>query len=285
MNVVVRFRSLGDVVLTAAFTRALAPVTYVTHARYAPLVARFPGVVDVRTPDTLRANPLPATARVVDLQHNLRSLRLRADARVDRATLARVLRPALKRAPAPSVLTRYAAACGVTPAPLPWLAPVPRGDALLLVPGAAHATKRWHGFAALGRAWAGPVRVLGGPGEEALVAEIAGACGGEAICETGYDRTLGAMRGAAVLVAGDTGLLHLGAAVGLPVVALFGPTHPDDGFFAYADPKHHRALGLPLDCRPCSRHGSDHCPVGDHACMRDLHVEMVLDAARGLASA
>ncbi len=281
MHVLLRYRSLGDVVLAAAFTRALAPVVFVTHERYVSLVSRFPGVVEVRTP----GQPIPKDARVIDLQHNLRSLRIAAHARVSGDTWARVSRVAFKTRPGRSVLARYAEACGVAPAPLPWLETACRGDTLLLAPGAAHANKRWEGFTALARAWGGPVRVLGGPEDEERVREVAQACGGEALAEQGFAATLAAMKGGAVLVAGDTGLLHLGAAVGLPVVGLFGPTTSADGFFAYADGVRQRAVEIPLDCRPCSRHGGADCPIGDHLCMRALDVSKVLAAAQEAARA
>lgn len=278
----VRTRSLGDVVLAAAFTRAAGPTCFVTHRRYHDLVARFPGVVDVRAPDA----PLPQAERTVDLQHNLRTLRMRADARAARQDLRRSLRAWHLGPPAEAVLTRWARAVGVPPDPLPWLAPARRGDALVLVPGASVATKRWPHAAALAAAWDGPVRVLGGPGEEALVAAVAAAARhGAAVCEAGFSRTFAALDGAAVVVAGDTGLLHLGAAVGLPVVGLFGPTHPDDGYVSYADGVRRRMVGVPLACRPCSRHGAPTCARGDHACLATLSVTTVLAAARAAAAA
>ncbi len=277
----IRTRSLGDVVLAAAFTRAAGPTCFVTHRRYHGLVARFPGVVEVRAPDA----PLPAAARTVDLQVNLRTLRLHVDARVARQDLRRSLRAWHLGAPADPVLQRWARAIGMPPDPLPWLAPARRGEALVLVPGASVATKRWPHAAALAAAWDGPVRVLGGPGEESLVRAVAGAARhGEAVCEEGFDRTFDALEGAAVMVAGDTGLLHLGAAVGLPVVGLFGPTHHDDGYVSYADGVRQRMLGVSLDCRPCSRHGAASCGRGDHACLATLPVETVLAAARAVAA-
>jgi heptosyltransferase-2 len=266
---VIRLSSLGDVVLTAAITGQLGEdVCFVTLPRYQSLVRRFPGVVEVRGP----GEALPP-GRVIDLHNKLRTRAYRADARLDRQDVRRRLRVALKTPPADDILTRYARAAGVSPAPTPWLPPVPRGDALLVVPGAAHATKRWPYWQALAAAWDGPVRALGGPGEEAAVAAIGG------VCEAGFDRTIEAMAGGAVLCAGDTGLLHLGAAVGLPVVGLFGPTTSADGFFGYGG----TAVERPMFCRPCSRFGSDACPIGDHACMRDLDVVDVLAACRRAA--
>ncbi|MFZ5481923.1 MAG: glycosyltransferase family 9 protein [Myxococcota bacterium] len=265
---VIRFSSLGDVVLASAITGALGEVCFVTHRRYHALVKRFPGVADVRGP----GDALPA-GRVIDLHNNLRSRRTRADVRVERQDWRRRARVWFKAAPADPVLERYGRAAGVTPASTPWLAPVARGDALIVAPGAAHATKRWPHWKALAAAWDGPVRAIGGPGEEAIVAEIGG------VCEDGFDRTIDAMEGGAVLVAGDTGLLHLGAAVGLPVVGVFGPTTSADGFFSYGG----RAVELDLPCRPCSRFGGETCPVGDHACLRDLDVATVLAACREAA--
>src|SRR5687767_43422 len=105
---VVRFSSLGDIVLTAAITGQLGDdVCFVTLPRYHALVRRFPGVVEVRGP----GEALPA-GRVIDLHNNLRSRRLRADARVERQDLRRRLRVAFKTAPADPVLTRYGRAAG-----------------------------------------------------------------------------------------------------------------------------------------------------------------------------
>jgi ADP-heptose:LPS heptosyltransferase len=197
---------------------------------------------------------------------------------VDPARVARHLRVAFKRPPPAGVVARYAAAAGVVAAQRPWLPPVRRGTTLIVAPGAAHRTKRWPGWAALAAAWDGPVRAIGGPGEEALVDAIGG------VCERGFTRTLEAMEGGAVLAAGDTGLLHLGFAVGLPVVGVFGPTTSIDGFFGHVSPGEGAAVELDLPCRPCSRFGGDTCFLGDHACMRALPVEAVLAACRRMAA-
>jgi ADP-heptose:LPS heptosyltransferase len=277
--VLVRRRALGDVILLGSVTASVPPpVTVVTEPRFVPLAARLVGVD--------RAVPLgsPVSGAVVDLQRDLRTLlafpwarRLRKSSLRRWAMLSGL---GTSRASVPEL---YARACGVRPRPPPWieLPPQPR-DTLVLVPGAACAPKQWAParFVELGRRWGGPVAVLGGPGEEALCHAIAARIpGAAASCEEGFAQTLELLARARVVVGGDTGLLHLGAATGARVVALFGPTHPADGFFPYPDGV---VVQLDLPCRPCTRHRAPSCAVGHHGCMGQ-DVPTVLAAVRSCA--
>ena len=79
-----------------------------------------------------------------------------------------------------------------------------------------------------------------------------------------------------LLVTGDSGPMHLAAGVGTPVVALFGPTCEEWGFFPQGPGD--RVLQADLPCRPCSLHGKRGCGQGP-GCMRHIRVEQVLDAA------
>jgi len=108
-----------------------------------------------------------------------------------------------------------------------------RGYALFN-PGAAWPNKQWpparFGDVAAhvaGRHGLQPV-VLWGPGEQATAAGVVDASHRTAIAAppTGIGDLLALARGARLMVSGDTGPLHLAAAVGTPVVALFGPTDP-----------------------------------------------------------
>lgn len=273
MRVLLRRSALGDVVLLGAVTGALHGVTVVTDRRYLSLAERLRGVRDVR--------PWPEVPQgeVIDLQGSVRSWRLAPGARrIRKRSLRRRVRlwTGLEL-PRPSVPALYGEACGVQPVPPPWfdLPRVPR-DALALIPGAAWGPKRPK-IALLeeaGRAWRGPVVVLGGPGEEegvrALAVQVPGA---EALVERGFARTLDALARTRVAVCGDTGLMHLAGACGAKVVAWFGPTHPSDGFFVYEG----EALGLDLPCRPCALHRVSGCRRGDRACA-DLAPQTVIEA-------
>ncbi len=288
-TLVVRLSSMGDVVLAGAVTGGLGGVVFLTRAAWVPLAARLPGVREVVAWEDVDADRvrLPQTwERIVDLHASPRSRRLCASLqgpvqRVERWDLRRRLRVWLKTgAPPPLVVERYARAAGVPVAPRPWIEGWQGGDALVLCPGAAHATKRWPAdrFVALGRRWGGPVRVLGGPGDRALVDHVVAGVGSVAqgVVERGFDRTIAALCEARAVVAGDTGLLHLAGALGVPVLGLFGPTTGTDGFW---DPACGVLVERPLPCRPCSLHGGATCPIGDHLCLRDITAE---DAWRGL---
>ena len=72
------------------------------------------------------------------------------------------------------------------------------------------------------------------------------------------------------LITGDSGPMHLAGAVGTPVVALFGPTTPEWGFYP-AGP-HDTVLERPLPCRPCSLHGKANCPKNGQ-CLQDITPE------------
>ena len=104
----------------------------------------------------------------------------------------------------------------------------------LLNPGAAWASKCWPAerFGALARRlWREhglPSVVAWGPGEHALAARVAAASEGAAAAAppTRIADLVALSRAAAVMVAGDTGPLHVAAALGTPVVGLYGPTDP-----------------------------------------------------------
>ena len=277
-TVVVRYSSLGDIVLTGAVTAALAPVTFITHPRYRELAAVLPGVSAV----CAGSDPLPRSAdAIVDLHASMRSkktcLRIRGPVRrVKRYDLRRRARVSLKLgAPPPTVVQRYATAAGVGVAKAPWLSVDGPKNALMLCPGSAWATKAWstERFSALGQRYPGPVIVLGGPDEAAMVHAIAEAIGprARAIAERGFTQTLAALGHGVVAVAGDTGLMHLCAAAGIPVVGLFGPTTSADGFWSHRG----TVIERDLPCRPCSRYGGPRCPIGDHLCMESITVDAV----------
>ncbi|WP_439815972.1 lipopolysaccharide heptosyltransferase II [Zavarzinia sp. CC-PAN008] len=159
------------------------------------------------------------------------------------------------------------------------IAPPPRPPAILCPGGDYGPAKRWpvaH-FAELGRLLAArgePVWVLGGASEAEAGQAIHRACG--AVDLTG--RTTIAQAAALLAMAGrvftnDSGLMHVAAALAVPVVALYGPSSPDltPPLSILAEV---RTLALP--CQPCFKR---HCPLAHHRCLRDLEPSAVLEDA------
>lgn len=86
---------------------------------------------------------------------------------------------------------------------------------------------------------------------------------------TALREAAGIMARAQVCVGPDTGLMHLSAAVGTPVVSLWGATNPlRTGPYGYGD----LVVRGEADCSPCYR---AHCPIG-RICMRSIHMEEIL---------
>jgi lipopolysaccharide heptosyltransferase I len=146
-----------------------------------------------------------------------------------------------------------------------------------LSPSARWKTKRWpHECCArvgdlLSSAGAEVVIIGGASGESDAIARL---MKGRALA---VDRITDPLKMAAllkrldVLVTTDSGPMHLAAALGVPVVALFGPTnHRRTGPYG----AHHRVICAPVDCRPCYRRECDRDP----RCMTAIRVETVCEA-------
>lgn len=152
-----------------------------------------------------------------------------------------------------------------------------------LAPGAAfgHA-KRWpsRNFAelasALQREYGAACVILGRAEDRDASAGINGI---DLVGRTDLPALMGVVSHCTTLVANDSGALHLAAALGVPVVGIYGPT--DERYstpLASVEPAAGRVTTLsePVFCRPCFM--AD-CPI-DHRCMKRISPERVLDAIR-----
>jgi heptosyltransferase-2 len=152
-----------------------------------------------------------------------------------------------------------------------------------IAPGAAFGAARcWpvERFAALGdRAAAeldADVVLVGSAADRDTVQRIAAAMRRQPIVlagQTTIGELPGVLRACSAFVGNDSGAMHVAAAVGLPVIGVFGPTHPEA-----TAPLSDRMTVVrePVECSPCFLRA---CPV-DHRCMMRIEVERVFDALR-----
>ena len=81
-------------------------------------------------------------------------------------------------------------------------------------------------------------------------------------------------------VTNDSGPMHIASALGVPVVAIFGPTHPKLGFSPIGSAN--AVLTANVECSPCSLHGERRCKKKSRYCMDLIEPEMVAEAVERL---
>lgn len=153
---------------------------------------------------------------------------------------------------------------------------------IIFCPGAEYgAAKRWpeaH-FAKLAQRFAEqshPVWLLGSEKDKAVGEEIVNLSGGAArnLCgKTNLTQAVHLLAAARLVVSNDSGLMHVSAALGVPLIALFGSSSP-----RYTPPlsEQARVIWLELDCAPCFKR---ECPLGHLNCLQHITPEQVFAQA------
>ena len=158
-----------------------------------------------------------------------------------------------------------------------------RAPAVAIAPGARWATKRWPAerFAELAdRVSAQGVQIVlaGGPSDRDAFAAFRAATRAPIAADLSplpIDALAAALGRVQLLVACDSGPVHLASAVGTPCLALFGPT----SVVRWGPRPPGRTISLDLSCAPCSNHGGHFCPEGHHRCLADLTADRVAAVA------
>ncbi len=143
-------------------------------------------------------------------------------------------------------------------------------------------TKQWfpERFAALAdrlqAAHDAVIVLFGGPGDRVLGGRIAAAmarppvdlCG-----RTGLGEAMALIAACDLFITNDSGLMHVAAALDVPLIAIFGSTNPvTTGPFSARS----RVVKSTVDCAPCLE---PRCPLGHMNCMRDITVDKVFSVA------
>ncbi len=156
-----------------------------------------------------------------------------------------------------------------------------------LSPGAAFGSaKRWlpERFVAvaaqLAAEWNAEVALFGSAAEASLCTQIAALIGPRARSlagQTSLGEFMDLAAACTAFLTNDSGAMHIASAVGVPTVAVFGPT--DAAATGPCGPAF-RIVRTPVECSPCLLR---ECPI-DHRCMTRVSVEMVKTEARSLVT-
>ncbi len=336
---IIRFSSVGDIVLSSLLVRLLrrrfpqSTITYLVKAEFADLMRYNPHLSQLVTfPANGTFDDLRSLRRqiqredydlLIDIHGSLRSRYLCHDGahtvRVNKRKLARFLLVKFKwniyqkTGGSPSVACRYVETVreyGIKDDEqgLELFLPVEAeknvasllesaGDHRRLLIGVCPAAKHWNKmwlpdrFAEAGAQLAqkhnAGIVLFGSGGEEErraseIEAQIRTLAPGAPVMNCAGKLSLtdaaAMMDRCALVLSNDSGLMHIAAARKRPVVAIFGPTVRELGFFPFGT----RSVVVERDrlpCRPCTHIGLSRCPKGHFKCMTDLSVSRVVDAA------
>jgi heptosyltransferase-2 len=324
---VIRFSSLGDILCTGPAVRGLrnaypeAELTFITTQAYRQIAAALPGVDRVAVVERRGKRFAQDGERIawegpwdliVDLQGSPRSSRLLRRLKpvhsiVDtpprtRRSLLIMTKAAIGRFDSvPLRMLRRLIPLRVMDDGGSLMLDVPSDmleavrerwgraveNAIALVPGAKHETKRWPAnywaelatrlperakLVVLGTGGENPPELLSALERRGSYLDLTG--------QTTLSEMAAILKSCAVAITGDTGPMHLAVAVDVPLVAIFGPTVKEFGFFPFRAKA--AVLQRNLWCRPCSAHGTERCPLGHHRCMREIQPADVIEALNGL---
>ena len=327
---VIRFSSMGDVILTSPVIRALhamlegkVEVHYLTKSAFSDAVSGLEGVEKVWTIVNTTAEVEEGLRNVgfhyvVDLHDNARSAFVKRalrtgegrafDLTVDKRSFDKILlvRTGWDRLKGQHVVERYLQTLGPFGSPLEVLkAQGDRGalsvstvrsareasSSIVLALGAAHAGKaipeqHWakilSGLIEEGQA----LQLIGGTSEADMAERLVHATRGHVVnsCGLSWRETFEVLSNAALLIVGDTGAMHAGAAMQTPMVVVWGCTSPSLGMGPWKP--HASTVELeptnPERGRPCSRLGN-RCRHST-PCVHRVSPERIIDAAREVLS-
>lgn len=306
----IRFSSIGDIIVTTPVIRWLAQqgnfeVHYLTHIRNKSILASNPHISKLITIEKSIHEVVGQLRNenydlVFDLHKNIRSHILRfllgvRSISYDKLAFEKWLMVSFKVNRLPKskhLLDRYCDALhsfgivndslgldfNIIEEELPFEVP---NKYHVLVLGAAHATKRIPAdkCTAIINSSSLPFVLIGGRDVVDIGLSLK-ACNDRVINLTGklsINQSAIVLHNAQTVVTGDTGMMHLAAALQKDIVLMWGSTFPDFGMYPYyGKNKQYYSLRVnELKCQPCSSIGKDTCPKGHFRCMKDQDITQI----------
>jgi ADP-heptose:LPS heptosyltransferase len=316
---VIRFSSIGDIVLTTPVVRCLkqqvphAEVHFLTKKSFAGIIANNPYVDKVHLLEddfTAMISKLRAEQfnEVIDLHRNLRTSRVKFALGKPSHSFPKLnvekwlmVKFKINRLPDVHIVDRYLDTVkhlGVKNDGkgldyfIPYedevdISAMHLREYVGLVIGAAHATKRLplHKLKELVKKVDGTIVLLGGKEDSEngeRIREVDPARIYNACGRFNLNQSASLVKQARSIISHDTGLMHIAAAFNKPIVSVWGNTIPGFGMYPYTG---HREYSLMaevegLKCRPCSKIGYDQCPQGHFRCMEEQDLEKIAEASK-----
>jgi ADP-heptose:LPS heptosyltransferase len=317
---ILRFSSMGDVVLTSPVIRALyqqanTEVHLLTKSAFGSIFQANPYVSKVwtfdREPDHLfAALRSEQFDEVIDLHANLRSFKVSLALRrpitvFPKYRIARELlvHTGINLMPKNHIVDRFMQAVAhlgvhydgkgldyfIPPETTLPQSPVLEAEQYeVFAVGATHFTKRLptDRIIEICTHRRLPIVLIGGKQEIPTGQAIATACRTQVLDLCGQlslHQSALCVRNAATVLTHDTGMMHIAAAFSRPIFSFWGSTHPNLGFWPLYPQGVHQNTSLEntnLSCRPCTKFGRSACPKGHFKCMRELDLSPVLQSTQ-----
>lgn len=323
---IIRFSSIGDIVLTTPVVRCLKQqvpgvvVHYLTKKQFVPLLTtniyidKVIGLED-SLGDTIKVLQAEGYDRVIDLHNNLRTLRVKMLLRSPSASFAKLnlkkwllVNTKVDCMPKVHIVDRYMETVkklGVKYDGLgmDYFIPADTGVDVKQWPeqfikgyvayaiGGQHATKKMpnHKIAEVLQELNHPVVLLGGKEDrengDTILKQVP-SCPAINLCgELSLHQSAWVAKNAKGLISHDTGMMHIAAALDVPILSIWGNTVPQLGMYPFYKDGSTAALKaeifevLGLKCRPCSKIGFDKCPKGHFDCMEAQNSTGIAKAA------
>lgn len=319
---VIRFSSIGDIVLTTPVIRSLknqlkCEIHTLTKKRYHNIYKDNPRIDRVyafnkSTNEVFKELKKEKYDFVVDLQKNIRSIKLTLKLNVPHASFPKLniekwllVNFKTNKLPHKHIVERYFEALeplkvSIDGKGLEFYLPnnynvkpsvlhekFEKGYIAIVI-GGQHFTKIMPAekIAAIASQLSLPVVLLGGPedkvrGEEVIKLSernlIINACG-----QFSLNGSACLIRQSNLVITNDTGLMHIAAAFEKPIISLWGNTIPEFGMYPYMPTKKDNFVISEvggLKCRPCSKLGYDNCPKGHFNCMYKQDENFIIKSA------
>ena len=124
-----------------------------------------------------------------------------------------------------------------------------------------------------------PVLLIGGPEDAHRGEEIAKACSKVVNTCGKYSilHSASLVQQATMVITHDTGMMHIAAAFNKKIYSVWGNTVPEFGMYPYLESEQSKRIEVKgLNCRPCSKIGYDKCPKGHFKCMQEIDENLFL---------